>query len=38
MIMAEVERVFGIKIAFRDYIDVATVQAIRALIEKSRPA
>jgi acyl carrier protein len=37
MIMAEVERVFAIKIAFRDYIEVGTVKGIRALIEKSRP-
>ena len=38
MIMAEVERVFAVKIAFRNYLDVATVREIRALIETSRPA
>jgi acyl carrier protein len=38
MVMMEVERVFGIKIAFRNYLDVATVRDIRALIAKSRPA
>jgi acyl carrier protein len=36
MIMMEVERAFGIKIAFKDYIDAATVQGIRALIAKSK--
>ncbi len=38
MVMAEVERVFGIKIAFKDYLDVATVNGIRALIAKSKKA
>jgi acyl carrier protein len=36
MVMAEVERVFAIKIAFKDYLDVATVAGIRALIARSR--
>jgi acyl carrier protein len=36
MVMAEVERVFGIKIAFKDYLDVATVGSIRALVERLR--
>ena len=36
MIMMEVERVFGIKIAFRSYLDVATVRDIRALIAGSK--
>jgi acyl carrier protein len=38
MVMAEVERVFRIKIAFRDYLEKGTVRDLRALIGKSRPA
>jgi acyl carrier protein len=35
MIMMEVERVFEIKISFRNYLDVGTVKDIRALIAKT---
>jgi acyl carrier protein len=35
MVMAEVERVFAIKIPFKAYTSVATVKDIRALIAKA---
>ena len=37
MVMAEVERVYAIKIPFKAYTEATTVRSIRALITPARP-